>query len=31
MLIRQLQVKVPVTRVDAVAKHELAEHRYLRV
>ncbi len=30
MLIRHLQVKVPVTRVDAVAKQELAEHRYLR-
>jgi ATP-dependent 26S proteasome regulatory subunit len=31
MLIRQLQVKTPVTRVDAVDKRELAEHRYLRV
>jgi ATP-dependent 26S proteasome regulatory subunit len=31
MLIRHLQVKVPVTRVDAVPKQELAEHRYLRV
>ena len=31
MLIRHLQVKVPVTRVDAVDKRELADHRYLRV
>jgi len=31
MLIRQLQVKVPVTRIDAVDKRELAEHRFLRV
>ena len=31
MLIRHLQVKVPVTRVDAVAKQELAEHRYLQL
>lgn len=31
MLVRHLQVKVPVTRVDAVPKQELAEHRYLRV
>jgi SpoVK/Ycf46/Vps4 family AAA+-type ATPase len=31
MLIRHLNVKVPVTRVDAVAKRELADHRFLRV
>jgi hypothetical protein len=31
MLIRHLQVKVPVTRVDAIAKQELADHRFLRV
>jgi ATP-dependent 26S proteasome regulatory subunit len=31
MLIRHLQVKLPVTRVDAVDKRELAEHRFLRV
>jgi SpoVK/Ycf46/Vps4 family AAA+-type ATPase len=30
MLIRHLQVKLPVTRVDAVPKHELADHRFLR-
>ena len=30
MLIRHLQVKVPVTRVDVVAKSELAEYRYLQ-
>lgn len=31
MMIRQLQVKVPVTRVDSVDKRELADHRYLRM
>jgi len=31
MLIRHLQVKLPVTRVDAIDKHELADHRYLSV
>ncbi|MCU0960161.1 MAG: AAA family ATPase [Pirellulaceae bacterium] len=31
MLIRQLDLKVPVARVDAVPAEELDEHRYLRV
>jgi SpoVK/Ycf46/Vps4 family AAA+-type ATPase len=31
MLVRQMQIKVPVTTVDAVPREELQEHRYLRV
>ena len=31
MMIRHLQVKVPVTRVDAVDRRELADHRFLKV
>jgi ATP-dependent 26S proteasome regulatory subunit len=31
MLIRQLDLKVPVARVDLVPQQELEEHRYLRV
>lgn len=31
MLIRQLDVKVPVARIDAVPRHELEEHRYVRL
>jgi hypothetical protein len=31
MLIRQLDIKVPVTRVDQVPRHELEEHPYLRL
>lgn len=31
MLVRQLQIKVPVTRVDLVPREEMEDHRYLRV
>lgn len=31
MLIRQLDVKLPVARVDVVPRHELEEHRYVRL
>jgi SpoVK/Ycf46/Vps4 family AAA+-type ATPase len=31
MLIRQLEVKVPVARVEVVPRQELEEHRYLRL
>jgi SpoVK/Ycf46/Vps4 family AAA+-type ATPase len=31
MLVRQLQVKVPLARVEVVPEEELAAHRYLRV
>lgn len=31
MLIRQLDLKVPVARVDVVPQYELEEHRYLRL
>jgi len=31
MLIRQLDVKVPVARIDVVPRHELEEHRYVRL
>ncbi len=31
MLIQQLQIKLPVTRVTAVPKHELEHHRFLKL